>query len=111
MARILTAATLGCSVMLPNGIYGGISLTRTKKGLLGVAAIAAAVVTASVGMQAYAASTMYMRTYYTDASLSAIAGSQMDSCNNGRLSKRPLVGTATPYFTDEAIGTCPGGYW
>lgn len=86
-------------------------MTKTKKRLLGAAAVAVAIATAGVGIQAYAASIMYMRTYYTDASLTTMSGMRMDSCNNGRLSQRPVVGTVTPYYIDEPVGSCPGGYW
>lgn len=78
------------------------------------AALAAAVLAAalaSTGANARVAELMYFKTYYSDASLTTAIGFRRDGCNNGRVSAGPLVGSSSSYYVEEAVGSCPGGYW
>jgi hypothetical protein len=76
-----------------------------------LAAALLAVSLAPMGAQARVAELMYFKTYYSDATLTTVVGFRRDGCNNGRVSAGPIVGSSSPYYLEEAIGTCPGGYW
>ncbi|SJM56472.1 hypothetical protein FM111_05355 [Brevundimonas diminuta 3F5N] len=54
---------------------------------------------------------MYHRTFYSDATLTVEVGWYIDRCSNGRVVAAPVHGTTSPYYTLEAVGSCPGGYW
>jgi len=75
---------------------------------LGLSGAASAVIAQNYGAP------MYAITYYSDASLSNQVGFRMDGCNNGRVSAGPLIGSTSPYFTQEYVGACrrggTGGY-
>lgn len=84
-------------------------LRITTRAVLAAAVLAAAL--ASTGANARVAELMYFKTYYSDATMTTTVGFRRDGCNNGRVSAGPIIGTSSPYYTEEAIGTCPGGYW
>lgn len=54
---------------------------------------------------------MYHRTFYSDATLTTQVGWYIDRCWNGNVVASPVHGTTSPYYTLEAVGQCPGGYW
>lgn len=54
---------------------------------------------------------MYHRTFYSDATMTTQVGWYIDRCWNGTVMASPVHGTTSPYYTLEAVGTCPGGYW
>lgn len=54
---------------------------------------------------------MYFRTFYSDATLTTQVGWYRDGCSNGNVVATPVHGTTSPYYTLEAVGSCPGGYW
>ncbi|WP_087139783.1 hypothetical protein [Brevundimonas diminuta] len=65
----------------------------------------------SVGAGAQSPGIMYHRTFYSDATLTVEVGWYIDRCSNGRVVAAPVHGTTSPYYTLEAVGSCPGGYW
>ena len=87
--------------------------TTKRTAFLVAAAIALSGVASAVIAQNYG-EPMYALTYYSDASLSNQVGFRMDGCNNGRVSAGPLIGSSSPYFTQEYVGACrrggAGGY-
>lgn len=74
-----------------------------RAAFLAATVVAVSGMTSSVIAQNYG-EPMYAKTYYSDATLSNQVGFKMDGCNNGRVSAGPLIGTSTPYFTEEYIG-------
>ncbi len=72
--------------------------------LLATAALAGAATAKPPGI-------MYHRTFYSDATLSTQVGWYIDRCWNGNVVASPVHGTTSPFFTLEAVGECPGGYW
>lgn len=54
---------------------------------------------------------MYFRTFYSDATLTTQVGFYRDRCSNGHVVASPVSGTTSPFYTLEAVGSCPGGYW
>ena len=54
---------------------------------------------------------MYHRTFYSDATLTSQVGWYIDHCWNGNVVASPVHGRTSPYYTLEAVGQCPGGYW
>ncbi|GAW41817.1 hypothetical protein SH203_02228 [Brevundimonas sp. SH203] len=54
---------------------------------------------------------MYMHRFYSDASHTTQVGFYVDRCRNGDVVASPVNGTTSPYSTQEAVGSCPGGYW
>ena len=71
---------------------------------LGASAFAAAATAKAPGI-------MYFRTFYSDATLTTQVGFYRDRCSNGNVVASPVNGTTSPFYTLEAIGSCPGGYW
>ena len=76
-----------------------------------LASVAAATSLLSVGAGAQSPGVMYHRTFYSDATLTVQVGRYIDRSANGRVVAAPVHGTTTPYYTLEAVGSCPGGYW
>lgn len=54
---------------------------------------------------------LYHRTFYSDATMTTQVGWYIDRCWNGNVVASPVHGTTSPYYTLEAVGECPGGYW
>ncbi|MDK2747833.1 MAG: hypothetical protein KYX67_10975 [Brevundimonas sp.] len=65
----------------------------------------------SAAATAKAPGLMYHRTFYSDETLTTQVGFYRDRCVNGNVTASPVNGTTSPYYTLEAIGSCPGGYW
>ncbi|MFS0712045.1 hypothetical protein [Brevundimonas phoenicis] len=76
-----------------------------------LATVAAATSLLSAGAGAQSPGIMYHRTFYSDATLTVQVGWYIDRCSNGRVVAAPVHGTTSPYYTLEAVGSCPGGYW
>ena len=82
----------------------------TKRAVLAAAILSATALTGgSVGAQS--SSTMYLRIFYSDASLTTVVGTYTDRCRGNTAVASPVNGIVTPYYTLEAVGSCPGGYW
>lgn len=75
--------------------------------------IAAVLTTAAVSGAATAMppGIMYHLTFYSDATHTEQVGWYIDRCWNGNVVASPVHGTTSPYYTLEAVGECPGGYW
>jgi hypothetical protein len=76
-------------------------------------AVSAIIAGAALGATATAKApgTMYFRTFYSDATLTTQVGFYLDRCSNGHVVPSPVSGTTSPFYTLEAVGSCPGGYW
>ena len=72
--------------------------------LLATAALSGAASAMSPGL-------LYHRTFYSDATMTTQVGWYIDRCWNGNVVASPVHGTTSPYYTLEAVGECPGGYW
>ncbi len=81
---------------------------KMKHVVLGAALIAS---TFGAAASARAPGLMYYRTFYSDATLTTQVGWYVDGCSSGNVVSTPVHGTTSPYYTLEAVGDCPGGYW
>lgn len=88
------------------------NLSRIR-GALAVSAGIFAVTGLSGAAVAVESELYYQYYFYSDASHSELVGEVRQVCQNSTYIITPLViGTATPYYTMEAIGYCPGnGDW
>ncbi len=86
-------------------------LMRKIRNAVLLASIAMATSALSVGAGAKAPGIMYHRTFYSDATMTVQVGWYRDKCSNGNVVASPVHGVTSPYYTLEAIGSCPGGYW
>jgi len=78
-----------------------------------LAVVSAVIAGAALGATATAKAPgiMYFRTFYSDETLTTQVGFYRDRCWNGNVVASPVNGTTSPYYTLEAVGSCPGGYW
>lgn len=80
-----------------------------------IKSVAFAAVVAIAGLAGAASSAppglLYQKTYYSDATLTAVVGMQVDRCINGIVGSGPLAGSKSDFVVAEAVGSCPGGYW
>lgn len=81
-----------------------------KLAVLTASILAASTMTVS-GAGARVSGIMYHHTFYSDATMTTQVGWYRDKCWNGYVQATPVHGTTSPYYTLEAIGSCPGGYW
>lgn len=86
-------------------------MMKIAKRVVLAASILAAATMVSSGAGARTSGIMYHHTFYSDASMTTQVGWYRDKCWGNYVQATPVHGTTSPYYTLEAIGSCPGGYW
>jgi len=78
--------------------------------LLAAAAVGAAALAIGVvaSEDAGASESLYLWTYYSDASKTQSVGWSQDICMSGWVSAGPIQGQSTQWYDKERIGLCPG---